>query len=158
MIIEDFRDLQDVIDIIRSNDNMVSDVTNNPQYVITKKNGYKIFVVTIEPDDTYFSPDDYHGDRIYTILSNKLKDLKSVTIPIFIVDTDKMSMNWFIENYKENDFTAFIGNGYANIIINNGMYSLMDDGIIPCMKFLIISDGMYNNRSNALLKLISITE
>lgn len=153
--------------ITAENSYIITELNMNTTDTYAKSNGYKIFWVMIDKDDPYFEPEDSHGDRIYTYLSNKLRDCKSVVIPIYdfsnATGEDKEEMvTHFIELYKPSDpFQVYVGNGYLNILTNKNTLDLFHNEEYryfgATIGFILVSDGMYKNRSNALDKLLNLT-
>lgn len=156
MLIEEFDDLTEVIDFVKSSPNIVCNINQDLKFPISKKYGYKIFVITIDQDDPAFVPDEYHGDRIYTFLSPKFKDCKSISTPIHMSQIDR---DFFIDNFMDDEsYKLFIGQGYVNLIVSNSDYEKIRDRTVSCLKYIIVSDSMYNKRSSALTKLLNILE
>ena len=164
----EYPDLESLKMAITCKDNyIVTDLNMNTTDTYAKANGYKIFWVIIDPDDPYFEPEDSHGDRIYTYLSNKLRDCKSVAIPIYDFtnaagENKEEMVSHFIKAYKSSDpFQVYVGNGYLNILANKNTLDLFHNEEYryfgSSIGFILISDGMYKNRSNALDKLLNLT-
>lgn len=144
---------------------IVTELNMNTTDTYAKSNGYKIFWVMIDRDDPFFEPEDSHGDRIYTYLSNKLRDCKSVVIPIYDfsnIDGDKDEIiAQFNERFKpSNPFQVYVGNGYLNILTKYNIVDLFHNEEYryfgATIGFILVSDGMYRNRSNALDKLLNL--
>ena len=144
---------------------IVTELNMNTTDTYAKSNGYKIFWVMIDRDDPFFEPEDSHGDRIYTYLSNKLRDCKSVVVPIYDftnIDGDKDEIiAQFNERFKpSNPFQVYVGNGYLNILTKYNIVDLFHNEEYryfgATIGFILVSDGMYKNRSNALDKLLNL--
>lgn len=151
-------DLNEIIDKINSDQLFLCNINTGIDFTVAKQNGYKIFSVYIEEGDPYYEPDDLHGLRIYTILNNKFKDCKTIAIPFFEMDgLDHKSQ--FIRHFRPDadSYRVYINNGYANILLY-GQDMQCFEGKDPFGKFgmVLISDGMYMRRSNAILKLLEI--
>ena len=144
---------------------IVTELNMNTTDTYAKSNGYKIFWVMIDKDDPFFEPEDSHGDRIYTYLSNKLRDCKSVVVPIYDftnIDGYKDEIiTQFNERFKpSNPFQVYVGNGYLNILTKYSIVDLFHNEEYryfgATIGFILVSDGMYKNRSNALDKLLNL--
>lgn len=175
MIFTEYTDLNDFIrDIEIDGQYTVCSINRSNNLTVSTKNGYKIFKVLIEKDDPFFEPEDYHGDRIYTFVSNKFKDCKAVAIPYIsfarLTNEEAISkgyrngkdevLEWYTEYESNPEFIVYIGNGYLNIMTNRQYISLFfseDDSLEGSeIGVILILDCMYKNRNNALNKLLSI--
>ena len=170
-MITSYLKLDDLIDEIfnEHEDKVVITPIDDKHMNISKANGYKIFKITIDPEDPYFEPDDfqcetYHGLRIYTYLSNQFKDCKSIVAPIYEFDTsaigDTSQVNYVLEDYQydKNIFNVYIGNGYINIMVYGQDLADFHEYHYGKVSLAIISDGMYHKRNHALETLLSIVE
>ena len=165
----EYPDLDSLKRAITTDDSyIITDLNMNTKDTYAKSNGYKIFWVMIDKDDPYFEPKSLNGNRIYTFLSNKLRDCKSVVIPIYdfsnAVGEDKeMLVFHFKTIYKSSDpFQVYVGNGYLNILTHKDTLDLFYNTDYryfgSTVGFIVVSDGMYKNRSNALDKLLNLTD
>lgn len=170
-------------------DNLLQEICDDGQYTICQinmkdrpfkvstKNGYKIFKIIITNEDPFFEPEDWHGYRFYTFLSNKFKDCKAVAIPYisFARLTDEEAIkhgfdrggkdgvfDWYINFENSPEFTVYIGNGYMNVLTHKCCTNLFFDDESSLegseIGLVIVLDCMYKNRNNALNKLLSLTE
>lgn len=177
MIMKEYADLKDLIaEIKEGGDKILTDLDLDTKDTISKANGYKIFWIGLEIDDPYFQPDDYHGMRLYTYVSNKFKDCKSIAIPIvsFKDVTEERAKNrgyrstqdaidFYTEFNSGPQFLVYVGNSYLNILthfqdlitfFDNETGEVLDGSSVG---IILISDGMYKNRSYALDKLLSLS-
>ena len=162
----EYPDLDSLKRVITDKDNyIVTELNMNTTDTYAKSNGYKIFWVMIDKDDPFFEPEFSYGKRTYTYLSNKLRDCKSVVIPIYDftnIDGDKDEIiAQFNEHFKpSNPFQVYVGNGYLNILTKDNIVDRFhnEEGKYfgATIGFILVSDGMYKNRSNALDKLLNL--
>lgn len=151
-------DLNEIIDRINEDPLFLCGINTDIDFPVAKQNGYKIFSIYIEEGDPYYAPEDLNGLRIYTALNIKFKDCKTIAIPFFEIDDMEDKTEFLKHFYPDTDsYRVYINNGYANIILH-GQNMQCFEGYEPFGKFgmILISDGMYTRRSNALIKLLSI--
>lgn len=156
-----FNTIEDAIDTIKKhNPILYTNLNMNPAFNISRKNGYKIFWVSISREDKYFKPEDMHGLRIYTVLSNHFTDNKSAIFPVFQFNNE--DTREFVTEYGiSSPFNVYIGAGYLNALVYgqendwffNESYKHTDN---ESFGFLVVQDCMYYSRSNAILKLLSL--
>lgn len=159
MIMQYHEDLDTIRKYIRDQHDsiIITDLNLTAPNKICRSNGYKIFWIELEKDDNFFEPEDLHGLRIYTSISNRFKDCKSIVIPTyrFSKDTDDGTIACFNTEYRSNDiYNVYIGNGYINVLVYRQDLHFDDFDYKP--GFILVSDGMYHNRKDALEKLLMI--
>lgn len=154
----EYESLDTIIERAKSDPLFLCQINTDLDLTIAKQNGYKIFKIFIEDGDPFYAPDDLHGLRIYTILNNKIKDCKTIAIPFFEINTEKDKD--FFKEYMypdSDDFKVYVNNGYANILCySQHMTNFEGENAIGKIGIILISDGMYTRRANALFRLLSI--
>ena len=174
----EYTDLNDLLkEINEDGQYTLCSINNNTNLTFSIKNGYKIFKVILEQSDPFFEPDDYHGERIYTFVSNKFKDCKAIAIPYtsfarlsneeaiskgFTRNGKDEVLDWYINYESNSDFVVYIGNGYLNLLTHHQTTNLFfeDNYVLEGAEIgvVLILDCMYKNRNNALNKLLSLTD
>lgn len=160
MIITEHENLNEIIDKAKTDHLFVCGINRDLNIPISKSNGYKIISILLEDGDPYYEPEEFHGLRIYTALSNKFKDCKTIAIPFWEITNDKLLYE-FNEWYKPSDpYNVYVNNGYVNILTYgqymNGFEKSDDSFYLGKTGVILVSDGMYSKRTDALAKLISI--
>lgn len=154
----EYDSLDAVIERVKTDPLFLCPINTESGLTIAKQNGYKIFKIFLEEGDPFFAPDGFHGLRIYTVLNNKIKDCKTVAVPFFEINNEK-DRDFFKEDLypDSDDFKVYVNNGYANILCYaQHMNNFEGENPIGKMGIILVSDGMYTRRANALVRLLSI--
>lgn len=148
----EFESLDALCDLL--GDSYISNINQQVSHLYTKKNGYRILVISMDADYPFFNPD-MEGlyTPISTFVSHRFKDTKSISTMIY--KSEPEYQNFIDEVLEPNQFIAYIGDRYCNIILTNRQTAFH---VCESIGIVVIMDMMYDKRKHALEKLMEVIQ